>query len=126
MKEGVLKKGTMVKALVIGQLTPEMPPKLSANDDAEDGHQHLMGCDCGKSHGPDHDHGGSHGQSQKAKAKKVLDISIRIGVLTVSDRAAKGVYEDKSGPALAEGLKAVFGEDCIDGVESKIVPDEGR
>ncbi len=118
-KEGVLKKGTIVKALVIGPLTPEMPPKLETDGKEEDDHVHLMDCDCGKSHGP----GVSHGQVQPQK-KKVLSTNIRIGVLTVSDRAAKGVYEDRSGPVLMDGLKALFGEDSVDGVDSKIVPDE--
>jgi molybdopterin adenylyltransferase len=30
--------------------------------------------------------------------------AVRIGILTVSDRAAAGVYEDKSGPAIADWL----------------------
>ncbi|RME86474.1 MAG: molybdopterin adenylyltransferase [Planctomycetota bacterium] len=30
---------------------------------------------------------------------------IRIGILTVSDRASKGIYEDRSGPAIEEVLK---------------------
>ena len=28
----------------------------------------------------------------------------RVGILTISDRGAEGVYEDKSIPALQEGL----------------------
>ena len=120
MKEAVLKKGTIVKALVIGPLTPEMPPKLDANR-SEVVMPNLMECDCGKSPCPKLESMAKvQGQTQKA-ALKVNGNDIRIGVLTVSDRAAKGVYEDKSGPALTEGLKGIFGEFVSD---SKIVPDE--
>lgn len=42
-------------------------------------------------------------------------------VVTVSDRAAAGVYEDRSGPAVEEELRAAF-PGCR--VERKIVPDD--
>lgn len=35
--------------------------------------------------------------------------SVKIGRLTVSDRASAGVYEDLSGPAIEEALAALFG-----------------
>ena len=31
-------------------------------------------------------------------------MSIRIGIVTVSDRASQGVYEDKGGPAIRDCL----------------------
>jgi molybdopterin biosynthesis enzyme MoaB len=34
--------------------------------------------------------------------------SIRIGVVTVSDRASRGVYEDKGGPAIVACLKEML------------------
>ena len=46
---------------------------------------------------------------------------MRIGILTISDRAYEGVYEDESGPALAELILEHFHED-ID--LTHIVPDE--
>ena len=47
--------------------------------------------------------------------------SLRVGVLTVSDRAAGGVYEDRGGPA----VRAYFEEklpDCE--VHARVVPDD--
>jgi molybdopterin adenylyltransferase len=46
---------------------------------------------------------------------------MEILVLTVSDRASKGIYEDLSGPAMDALLRASF-ESCT--VHRKIVPDE--
>lgn len=45
---------------------------------------------------------------------------MKVAVITVSDRASKGVYEDKSGPAIAKTLA-----DAIPGIEieGEIVPD---
>ncbi len=36
---------------------------------------------------------------------------MRIGILTISDRASRGEYEDESGPALREMIQQHFGED---------------
>jgi len=46
---------------------------------------------------------------------------VRIAVITVSDRASKGVYEDLSGPAIEAALK-----ELVPGVELErdLVPDE--
>lgn len=46
---------------------------------------------------------------------------MRIGILTISDRASQGVYEDQSGPALRDVIAKHFGED-VDLMH--IVPDE--
>jgi len=46
---------------------------------------------------------------------------MEILVLTVSDRASKGIYEDLSGPAMENLLKSSL-ESCI--IHKKIVPDE--
>ena len=46
---------------------------------------------------------------------------MRVGILTISDRAAQGVYEDQSGPALREVIQKHFGED-VDLMH--IVPDD--
>lgn len=48
--------------------------------------------------------------------------SIRIGVLTVSDRASRGEYQDLGGPAIAEYLAEVLASDHQ--VEGVVVPDE--
>ena len=47
--------------------------------------------------------------------------SLRVGVLTVSDRAAGGVYEDRGGPAVRDYLAAKL-PDCE--VHARVVPDD--
>ena len=46
----------------------------------------------------------------------------RIGILTVSDRASRGAYEDRGGPAIRTYLEEVL--TCEWQPVSKIVPDE--
>ena len=48
-----------------------------------------------------------------------MTTPIRIGILTVSDRASRGVYEDRGGPAIRDCLLAVFPAVpyCIDLIE---------
>jgi len=45
---------------------------------------------------------------------------MKVGILTVSDKGARGEREDKSGPAIREMMEAAGGEI----VRAKIVPDE--
>ena len=47
---------------------------------------------------------------------------IRIGILTVSDRASKGVYEDKGGPAIRDCLTEILS--CPWEPVARIIPDE--
>ncbi len=47
---------------------------------------------------------------------------MRIGILTVSDRASRGVYEDKSGPAILEFLREVL--TCQWEPRTLVIPDE--
>lgn len=47
---------------------------------------------------------------------------IRIGIVTVSDRASRGEYEDRGGPAIHEYLDRVVVEDWAE--VSKVIPDE--
>ena len=67
-----------------------------------------------------------------------MDRLARIGILTVSDRASAGIYEDRSGPAIAATLDEVLASPwekvvCVvpDGIESvrdaiiALVDDEG-
>ena len=42
-------------------------------------------------------------------------------IITLSDRASQGVYEDKTGPALQELLEKSI---PLDTVEKQIIPDE--
>lgn len=56
--------------------------------------------------------------SEQSDAAKTL---ARIGILVVSDRASSGVYEDKSGKAIADFLSRVIRSNWI--VILKIVPD---
>ena len=46
---------------------------------------------------------------------------VRIGILTVSDRASRGEYEDLGGPAIEEWLKRVITTEWVS--ERRIVPD---
>lgn len=46
---------------------------------------------------------------------------MRIGILTISDRASQGLYEDQSGPALRAMIEQHFGED-VD--LTHLVPDD--
>ena len=50
------------------------------------------------------------------------DPQPKIGILTVSDRASRGEYEDLSGPAIEECLREYIATDCD--YERVIVPDE--
>jgi molybdopterin biosynthesis enzyme MoaB len=49
--------------------------------------------------------------------------AFRIAIITVSDRAARGVYEDKSGPAARDALTDALGRHEL-AFELAIVPDE--
>lgn len=48
--------------------------------------------------------------------------SIRIGIVTVSDRASKGVYEDKGGPAIRDCLTEILSSSWE--AVPRIIPDE--
>jgi molybdopterin adenylyltransferase len=47
---------------------------------------------------------------------------IRIGIVTVSDRASKGVYEDKGGPAIRDCLAEILS--CPWEPVARLIPDE--
>lgn len=47
---------------------------------------------------------------------------MRIGRVTVSDRASAGIYEDRSGPEIERALRDVFGEGVR--FEVMVIPDE--
>ncbi len=47
---------------------------------------------------------------------------IRVGILTVSDRSARGERADLSGPALADALATRWAEAAV--MERAVVPDE--
>jgi molybdopterin adenylyltransferase len=49
---------------------------------------------------------------------------MRIGRLTISDRASAGVYADRSGPEIESGLREVFGAEAE--FVAAIVPDEAE
>ena len=48
--------------------------------------------------------------------------SVRIGVVTISDRASQGVYEDKGGPAIRECLAEILS--CPWEAVPRLIPDE--
>ena len=47
---------------------------------------------------------------------------MKIGIVTVSDRASRGVYEDKSGPAIVDCLREILS--CEWEPEVRVIPDE--
>jgi molybdopterin adenylyltransferase len=49
-------------------------------------------------------------------------MSIRIGIVTVSDRASQGVYEDKGGPAIKDCLAEILS--CPWEPVARLIPDE--
>jgi molybdopterin adenylyltransferase len=48
--------------------------------------------------------------------------AIRIGIVTVSDRASKGIYEDKGGPAIRDCLTEILS--CPWEPVPRVIPDE--
>lgn len=50
------------------------------------------------------------------------DSPIRIGIVTVSDRASQGVYEDRGGPAIRECLTEILS--CPWEGVARLIPDE--
>jgi molybdopterin adenylyltransferase len=51
-----------------------------------------------------------------------MNTPIRIGIVTVSDRASQGVYEDKGGPAIRECLTEILS--CPWEAVPRLIPDE--
>ena len=49
-------------------------------------------------------------------------VTARIGILTISDRASQGIYEDASGPAIEAALRDYLASDCA--FERRVVADE--
>jgi molybdopterin adenylyltransferase len=49
-------------------------------------------------------------------------MTARIGIVTVSDRASQGVYEDRGGPAIAEYLREVL--TCPFDAVARVIPDD--
>ena len=49
-------------------------------------------------------------------------MTARIGIVTVSDRASRGVYEDQGGPAIAACLKEIL--TCEWEPVARVIPDE--
>src|SRR5260370_33992482 len=50
------------------------------------------------------------------------DRPIRIGIVTVSDRASRGLYEDKGGPAIKDCLAEILS--CPWEAVARLIPDE--
>ncbi|MSU77078.1 MAG: molybdopterin adenylyltransferase [Gemmataceae bacterium] len=49
-------------------------------------------------------------------------MTIRIGIVTISDRASQGVYEDKGGPAIQDCLREILS--CTWEPIPRLIPDE--
>ena len=89
-------------------------PKILPDDVSNMGHSNVCGQGCDAP------------VQIPAAVASVTATTARIAVLTASDRASSGVYEDKSGPAVVEMVK-LFGERngtlVPEFVEQKVVPD---
>lgn len=59
---------------------------------------------------------------EKLKSREVTSMAISLGILTISDRASAGVYEDISGPAIIDLLKTYIKNDWQS--VYKIIPDD--
>lgn len=46
----------------------------------------------------------------------------RIGIVTISDRASQGVYEDRSGPAIEAALRDYLTTECV--FDKRVIADE--
>ena len=64
--------------------------------------------------------GGCIQKGDKIKVTEKEAGPYRVGIITVSDRASQGVYEDKSGPVIKELVE----EAGMEVIDSLIVPDE--
>jgi len=51
-----------------------------------------------------------------------MSIPIRIGIVTVSDRASKGIYQDQGGPAIKQCLDEILS--CPWEAVPRLIPDE--
>jgi len=47
---------------------------------------------------------------------------VRIGIVTISDRASQGVYEDKGGPAIRDELTRIVSSPWV--AEARVIPDD--
>src|SRR5437868_11079234 len=51
-----------------------------------------------------------------------INMTIRIGIITISDRASQGIYEDKGGPAIQDCLREILS--CTWEPVARLIPDE--
>lgn len=67
------------------------------------------------------------GKLSKDNVLTYIPKQIKIMVITLSDRASKGIYEDKSGPFAAKMLKEFFEEGNRPvSIETKVIPDDEK
>ena len=59
--------------------------------------------------------------SGKERSEEVNETPFRFAVLTISDRASNGIYEDQSGPALVEHIQGTLGASLV---EYACIPDD--
>ena len=123
-QNGILKQGTIVKGLVVGKLTAEMPPKINSNTE-----QIVMhtGCACCHPTNNDDNKSNTTTHSSLKHHQPHIQTIINVGILVISDRASKGIYTDKSGPTAHDLLTKYYNNDktfTIDTIKTTIVPDE--
>ncbi len=57
-----------------------------------------------------------------ARIARVSKATPKIGILTISDRASRGIYDDLSGPAIEQALREYLATECE--YERRVIPDE--
>lgn len=103
--DDVIVRGEQRATTPMGEELAILPPVSGGDGPLE---HTPTSADPGHQHGPEQ----SHHQGRPGP--------LRVALLTVSDRASDGRYEDRTGPALAELVRAALGAEVV---ASDIVPD---
>jgi len=71
---------------------------------------------------PRQSQGGGQDHAQRSRPCGGENQNMKIGRITISDRASAGVYEDRSGPEIERILAEAFGAEAV--FEAAVIPDE--
>ena len=133
-RKGFLATGTVVKALITDDIPPAADRPAPAARRSAAAANHGADCECCRpgelciDAGPAAQGAGAPPKAPAATAGLLLppmllpEGELTVGLLTISDRASRGEYEDRSGPALETALAAV--SDKYKVVLRGVVPDE--
>ncbi|KAL3691732.1 hypothetical protein R1sor_005383 [Riccia sorocarpa] len=106
LSEGILPAGTLVPALVIGDLS-NMPVINQSSSRPNHRHHHNHG-NQEKSHSGHYQHENSSSDSLRVSQRSGGDSSaVKVAILTVSDTVASGAGPDRSGPKAVEYISSL-------------------